>query len=147
MTLQDKRWPKVLASIVAVAIMAAIFVGYSLMYRSLGFPLWMRWLAPSAQAEPLPGKPEVRTNTKIDADWTIVGMNHEWMVLVAKPKSRSAPVPRFTCVGSTSVPRHSTTERNSCPRSIGWNWTARLDCMHTLMIHSFAGNNFSGGEF
>ncbi|MEQ1712721.1 MAG: hypothetical protein ABL908_15150, partial [Hyphomicrobium sp.] len=100
-TLQEKRWPKVLASIVAVAIMAAIFVGYSLMYRSLGFPLWMRWLAPSAQAEPLPGKPEAEINTMLDADWTIVGMNYEWMVLVAKAHVKSAPGPRFTFGSNT----------------------------------------------
>ncbi len=30
--------------------------GYSFIYRSLGFLLWIRWLAPAAHGEPLPGR-------------------------------------------------------------------------------------------
>jgi hypothetical protein len=33
------------AALVAFGILAAILVGYSILYRSIGFPLWMRWLA------------------------------------------------------------------------------------------------------
>lgn len=49
-TLRERSVAKVLASIVAIGILAAVFVGYSFMYRYLGFPLWMRWLASAAQA-------------------------------------------------------------------------------------------------
>jgi hypothetical protein len=82
--LQKMRIPKVLASIIATTILATVFLGYSFLYHSLGFPLWMRWLVPSAQGEPLPGRPEVQINTNLNADWTIVGMNYDWMVLVAR---------------------------------------------------------------
>lgn len=41
-TLQEKAVPKALAAVAAVGILVAVFVGYSFMYRSLGFPLWMR---------------------------------------------------------------------------------------------------------
>jgi hypothetical protein len=76
-TLQEKRVPRLLAGIAAAVILMAVFIGYSYLYRSLGFPLWMRWLAPVADAEPLPGRPEVQINTKLNADWTIVGMNSQ----------------------------------------------------------------------
>lgn len=63
-SLRERSVAKVLAGIAALGILAAVFVGYSLMYRHLGFPLWMRWFASAAHAEPLPGRPEVRVNTK-----------------------------------------------------------------------------------
>lgn len=135
-----------LAGIVAAAILAAIFSGYSLMYRSLGFPLWMRWLAPSAHAEPLPGKPEVQINTKLDADWTIVGMNYEWMVLVAKTHVQVGSRPEIYMRWEHVSPQDHEGGKKFLSE-VHW---VELDCpvgrMSTMVITSYAGNNLSGGE-
>lgn len=32
----------------------------------------------------LPGRPEITVRTKVDGQWTIVGMNNEWMLLTRK---------------------------------------------------------------
>lgn len=40
----EKQLPKILAAVAAAAIMVATFVGYTYLYRAIGFPLWMRWL-------------------------------------------------------------------------------------------------------
>jgi len=44
-SLQERQQSKLLATCVAVVILAAAFVGYSYMYHAVGFPLWMRWLS------------------------------------------------------------------------------------------------------
>lgn len=41
-SLQERKLWAVFA---AAAIMVAVFAVYSYMYRAIGFPLWMRWLA------------------------------------------------------------------------------------------------------
>ncbi len=40
----EKQLPRFLAAIAAAAIMAGTFIGYTYLYRAIGFPLWMRWL-------------------------------------------------------------------------------------------------------
>jgi hypothetical protein len=40
---KDRAFPKAIAGIAGLAILAAIFVGYALTYRHIGFPMWMRW--------------------------------------------------------------------------------------------------------
>lgn len=41
----EKKLPKVLALVAAAAIMAVTFIGYTYLYRAIGFPLWMRWFS------------------------------------------------------------------------------------------------------
>jgi hypothetical protein len=40
----ENQLSKFLAAAAAAAIMAATFIGYTYLYRAIGFPLWMRWL-------------------------------------------------------------------------------------------------------
>lgn len=146
-SLQEKRWPKALAGIVALFILAVVFVGYTFMYRSLGFPLWMRWLAPvAAYAEPLPGKPEVQINTKLDADWIIVGMNYEWMVLVAKAHLQIGARPEIY-IRWEHVDPQDTDGGKKYLSAVNW---VELDCsarrMNTMMINSFTANNLADAE-
>jgi hypothetical protein len=135
---------KVLAGIVALGILAAVFVGHSFMYRHLGFPLWLRWLAAAAHAEPLPGRPEVRINTKLDADWTIVGMNYDWMLLVAKLHFPSGSAPEIHMRWEYTEPRK---DEGGKPY-LSEVQIVELDCKATRMnvpvITSYAANNLSG---
>ena len=145
-TLHEKRWPKVLVGIVALAILSAVFVGYSFMYRSLGFPLWMRWLAPAAYAEPLPGRPEVQINTKLNADWTIVGMNYDWMVLVAKAHLQIGKYPEAFMRWEHAKPQ----KNGDGKLYLSEVQQVELDCpanrWNPLVFISYAENNLSGTE-
>jgi len=142
--LQQKAAPKILAVVVAFGILLAIFVGYSFLYRSVGFPLWMRWLAPAAQAEPLPGRPEVNINTKLDADWTIVGMNYNWMVLVAKAHLQMGLLPEAYMRWEFARPQKS----DDGKLYLSEVQTIELDCnerrWNPLVMIVYANNNLSG---
>jgi len=55
-SLRERGTLKVIAGIVACLIVTFSLFGYSLLYRSFGFPLWMRWLQPffeTSVAKPL----------------------------------------------------------------------------------------------
>jgi hypothetical protein len=143
-TLRERSVSKLLAGIVALGLLAAVFVGYSFMYRYLGFPLWMGWLATATYAEPLPGRPEVRINTKLDADWVIVGMNYDWMLLVARAQSPIGP--EIYMRWEFSEPQN-TDEGKPYLSEVQ---IVELDCEATrsnvLVITSYAGNNLSGAS-
>lgn len=145
-TLQEKAVSKALAAVVAVGILVTVFVGYSFMYRSLGFPLWMRWFAPTAHAEPLPGRPEVNVNTKLDADWTIVGMNYDWMVLVAKAHIQIGSLPEAYMRWEFAKPQKSD-DGTAYLSEVQW---VELECKkgswNPLVVTSYAANNLSGAE-
>ena len=145
--LQDRSWPKVVAVVVAFCILAAVFVGYSFMYRSVGFPLWMRWLAPaSASAEPLPGKPEVEINTKLNTEWTIVGMNYDWMVLVAKAHLQIGKYPEAYMRWEYAKPQKD----DNGKLYLSEVQQVELDCAanrwNPLLLTYYAENNLSGAE-
>ncbi|MBU2582560.1 MAG: hypothetical protein KJ622_12660 [Alphaproteobacteria bacterium] len=145
-TLEEKRWPKLIAGLAAAAILVAIFFGYTFVYLSIGFPLWMGWFAPASEAESLPGRPEVQINTKLNADWTIVGMNYDWMALVAKAHLQIGSRPEIYMRFEHVSPQDSGDGKKYLSEV---NWV-ELDCaagrMNTLVITSYAGNNLSGGE-
>ena len=124
-TLRERSVAKVLAGIVALGILAAVFLGYSYTYRYIGFPFWMRWLASAGHAEPLPGRPEVRINTKLDADWTIVGMNYDWMLLVARLHFPMGSAPEIYMRWEYTEPRKEMAASPTCPRFKSSSWTAR----------------------
>ncbi|MFZ1107376.1 MAG: hypothetical protein WAN43_03365 [Rhodomicrobium sp.] len=52
--LQEKAFPKAIASIAGLAILAAIFGGYTLTYQYTGFPMWMRWFTIQTSASVFP---------------------------------------------------------------------------------------------
>src|SRR5262245_8718706 len=145
-SLRGKSVPQGVAGLVAAAILAAVFVGYLFLYRSFGYPLWTRWLTHAALAEPLPGRPDVQINTKLDADWTIVGMNHNWMVLVAKAHMQIGPFPVIYIRWEHVTPQPAESGKKYLSE-VQW---AELDCKvggwNPLLITSYAGNNLSGGE-
>jgi hypothetical protein len=145
--LKDRSWPKVLAGIIAFAILAVFFIGYSFMYRSIGFPFWMRWLTPaSVDAEPLPGRPEVQINTKLDADWAIVGMNYDWMVLVAMAPTQIGKHPHALIRWEYTKPQKVDDDK---PYLSEVEWV-ELDCpenrFNLILVNSYAENNFSGTQ-
>lgn len=143
--LQEKSAPKAMALIAAFSVLGVVLLGYTLAYRSIGFPFWVRWLAPSARAEPLPGRPEIDINTKLNADWTIVGMNFGWMLLVAKVHVPMGPAPEIYMRWEYAKPR--TEEGKSYLSEVQM---VELDCratrMNLLVIISYAENNLSGRE-
>jgi hypothetical protein len=145
-TLQQKAVSRALAAIVAVGILTAVFAGYSLMHRSFGFPLWMGWFAPAAHVEPLPGRPEVSINTKLDADWSIVGMNYDWMVLVAKSHLQIGSLPEAYMRWEFARLQKSDNGKTYLSEVK----MVELDCKagrwNPLVVTSYAGNNLSGAE-
>jgi hypothetical protein len=144
--LRERAISKALAAVVATGILAMVFVGYSFVYRYFGFPPWMRWLVYSYHSEPLPGRPEVGIDTKLDADWTIVGMNYEWMVLVAKPHLQIGSRPEAYMRWEFTEPQKSD-DGNLYLSQVQW---VELDCKNgswnPLVITSYAANNLSGAE-
>ena len=132
--------------IVALVILAAVFVGSSFMCRSLGFPLWMRWLAPAAHAEPLPGRPEVQINTKLNVDWTIVGMNYDWMVLVARAHVQVGKYPEAFMRWEYAKPQ----KNDDAKIYLSEVQQVERDCAanrwNPLLVLSYAQNNLSGAE-
>jgi hypothetical protein len=146
MTLREKLVAKVLAGIVALGILAMVFVGYSFLYRHLGFPFWMRWLASAAHAEPLPGRPEVRINTKLDADWTILGMNYDWMLLVAKVHVPMGPIPEFYMRWEFTKPKNTDEGKPFLSEVQIVELDCKLTRSNVLAITSYAGNNLSGAN-
>lgn len=144
--MRERRWHRVFAGIAAAVALGALGIGYLLLYRAIGFPPFMRWFPTEARSEPLPGKPEVQINTKLDTDWTVVGMNYEWMVLVAKAHLQVGSRPEVYMRWEHVSPQ-DLEDGKKFLSEVHW---VELDCpagrMNTLMIHSFAGNNFSGEQ-
>ena len=116
------------------------------MYHSIGFPLWMRWFSAAAHAEPLPGRPEMNIDTKLDADWTIVGMNYDWMVLVAKAHLQIGSHPE-AYMGWEFAKSQETDDGKAYLPQVQW---VELECKkgswNPLVITSYASNNLSGAE-
>jgi hypothetical protein len=143
--LQEKAVPIVLAAVAAAGVLVAIFFGYAFMYHSIGFPLWMRWFS-AADAEPLPGRPEININTKLDADWTIVGMNYDWMVLVAKAHLQIGSHPE-AYMRWEFAKSQETDDGKAYSSQVQW---VELECKkgswNPLVITSYASNNLSGAE-
>jgi hypothetical protein len=144
--LQEKAVPMVLAAVAAAGILVAIFIGYAFMYHSIGFPLWMRWFSAAAHAEPLPGRPEMNIDTKLDADWTIVGMNYDWMVLVAKAHLQIGSHPE-AYMRWEFAKSQETDDGKAYLSQVQW---VELECKkgswNPLVITSYASNNLSGAE-
>ncbi len=145
-TLQQKAVPKIVSIIIAFGILVGFFVSYLQMYRGIGFPLWMRWLAPAALAEPLPGRPEVNINTRLNAEWTIVGMNYNWMVLVAKAHIQIGSFPEAYMRWEFAGPQKSENGKGYLSEV----QMVELDCKrgrwNPLIITSYSNNNLSGEE-
>ena len=106
----------------------------------------MRWLAPAAHTEPLPGRPEVKINTELGADWTIVGMNYDWMVLVAKAHLQIGSLPDAYMRLEYAKPKKSDDDKTYLSEV----HIVELDCKegrwNPLVVTSYAENNLSGPE-
>ncbi len=110
----------------------------------IGFIFCMRGIASISHAEPLPGRPELSIDTKLGGDWTIVGMNYDWMLLVTKFPVQMGVLPEAVLRWEYTNPRQ---HENGKHYLSAWD-VVQLDCkgarMNIIIIHKYAGNNKSG---
>jgi hypothetical protein len=137
---------KLVAVITSVGFLGSVCLVYSLIVGLVAVPPWSGWFLPHAEGEPMPGRPNIKISTKLDADWTVVGMNSEWMMLIAKTHLQMGQRPEAYMRWEYTDPKMNE-EGDAYLSEVYW---VELDCLkgswNPLLVTSYAENNLAGGE-